>query len=262
MIQFSLKRFGKLACWTLRNDKRYYVKSFLQIFVVTLLIFLFFTMVVKMNGRYDSGYRACVVAMVMMFCVTITMGPAWMFYSMEGKHDMQSLMMLPASNFEKYLMRYSSFLILLPIYVVGPLLADLLQYLIHLIVGHDYGRFVVSVAWKELFVDTLSEEISKPRFVGSVIVVLLWIQSLYALGATLFRIRKFNWIITTVVLILLAVLIFKNQGKVEAVNLNDDSSTFTYATGFGIYLALTAINYWLSYRFFCRTQVIGKFVNL
>ena len=70
MIQFSLKRFGKLACWTLRNEKRYYVKSFLQIFVVTLLIFLFFTMVVKMNGRYDSGYRACVVAMVMMFCVT------------------------------------------------------------------------------------------------------------------------------------------------------------------------------------------------
>ena len=262
MIQFSLKRFGKLACWTLRNEKRYYVKSFLQIFVVTLLIFLFFTMVVKMNGHYDSGYRACVVAMVMMFCVTITMGPAWMFYSMEGKHDMQSLMMLPASNFEKYLMRYSSFLILLPIYVVGPLLADLLQYLIHLIVGHDYGRFVVSVAWKELFVDTLSEEISKPRFVGSMIVVLLWIQSLYALGATLFRTRKFNWIITTVVLILLVVLLFKNQGKVEAIDLKDDSTTLTYATGFGIYLALTAINYWLSYRFFCRTQVIGKFVNL
>ena len=262
MIQFNLKRFGKLACWTLRNEKRYYVKSFLQIFVVTLLIFLFFTMVVKMNGRYDSGYRACVVAMVMMFCVTITMGPAWMFYSMEGKHDMQSLMMLPASNFEKYLMRYSSFLILLPIYVVGPLLADLLQYLIHLIVGHDYGRFVVSVAWKELFVDTLSEEISKPRFVGSMIVVLLWIQSLYALGATLFRTRKFNWIITTVVLILLVVLLFKNQGKVEAIDLKDDSATLTYATGFGIYLALTAINYWLSYRFFCRTQVRGKFVNL
>jgi hypothetical protein len=219
-------------------------------------------MVVKMNGHYDSGYRACVVAMVMMFCVTITMGPAWMFYSMEGKHDMQSLMMLPASNFEKYLMRYSSFLILLPIYVVGPLLADLLQYLIHLIVGHDYGRFVVSVAWKELFVDTLSEEISKPRFVGSMIVVLLWIQSLYALGATLFRTRKFNWIITTVVLILLVVLLFKNQGKVEAIDLKDDSTTLTYATGFGIYLALTAINYWLSYRFFCRTQVRGKFVNL
>ena len=262
MIQFNINRFGKLACWTLRNDKRYYVKSFLQIFVVTLLIFLFFTRVINWNGSYDRAYRACVVALVMMFCVTITMGPAWMFYSMEGKHDMQSLMMLPASNFEKYLMRYSSFLILLPIYVVGPLLADLLQYLIHLIVGHDYGRFVVSVAWKELFVDTLSEEISKPRFVGSVIVVLLWIQSLYALGATLFRTRKFNWIITTVVLILLVVLLFKNQGRVEAIDLKDDSTTLTYATGFGIYLAFTMINYWLSYRFFCRTQVIGKFVNL
>ena len=44
MIQFNLKRFGKLACWTFRNDKRYIVKSFLQAFVILLLIFLFFTM--------------------------------------------------------------------------------------------------------------------------------------------------------------------------------------------------------------------------
>ena len=262
MIQFNINRFGKLACWSLTNDKRYYVKSFLQIFVVTLLIFLFFTMVVKMNGRYDGGYRACVVAMVMMFCVTITMGPAWMFYSMEGKHDMQSLMMLPASNFEKYLMRYSCFLILLPIYVVGPLLADLIQYLIHLIVGHDYGRFVVSELWNEVFVNTLSDEISKPRFIASMVVSVLWVQSFYALGATLFRTRKFNWIITTVILILLGVLLFNSQGKVEAIELNDHSSTLTYVVGFGIYLVLTVFNYWLSYRQFCRTQVIGKFVNL
>ncbi|MBR0181097.1 MAG: hypothetical protein IJQ04_05455 [Prevotella sp.] len=262
MIQFNLNRFGRVAKWSLRNDRRYYVKSFLQIFVVTLLIFLFFTMVVKMNGRYDSGYRACVVAMVMMFCVTITMGPAWMFYSMEGKHDMQSLMMLPASNFEKYLMRYSSFLILLPIYVVGPLLADLMQFLIHLIVGHDYGRFVVSAMWDEVVVNTLSDEISKPRFVGSMIIFILWIQSVYALGATLFRTRKFNWIITTVVLILMGVLLFKNLGKVEAIELNDHSSTVDYVVGFGVYQTLTVFNYWLSYRQFCRTQVIGKYVNL
>ena len=262
MIQFNLNRFGRVAKWSLWNDRRYYVKSFLQIFVVTLLIFLFFTMVVKMNGRYDSGYRACVVAMVMMFCVTITMGPAWMFYSMEGKHDMQSLMMLPASNFEKYLMRYSSFLILLPIYVVGPLLADLMQFLIHLIVGHDYGRFVVSAMWDEVVVNTLSDEISKPRFVGSMIIFILWIQSVYALGATLFRTRKFNWIITTVVLILMGVLLFKNLGKVEAIELNDHSSTVDYVVGFGVYQTLTVFNYWLSYRQFCRTQVIGKYVNL
>ena len=262
MIQFNLNRFGRVALWSLRNDKRYYVKSFLQIFVMTLLIFLFFTMVVKMNGRYDGGYRACVVALVMTFFVTINMGPAWMFYSMEGKHDMQSLMMLPASNFEKYLMRYSSFLILLPIYVVGPLLADLSQYLVHLLMGHDYGRFVVSVLWNDVIGRLASEEIAKPRFIASMIALLLWTQSVYALGATLFRTRKFNWIITTVVLILLGILLAKNLGRVEAIDLKDDSSTLTYVTGYGIYLVLTVFNYWLSYRQFCRTQVIGKFVNL
>ena len=263
MIQFDIKRFGHVALWSLRNDKRYYVKSFLQIFVVTLLIFLFFTMMVKMNGRYDSGYRACVVAMVMMLCVTITMGPAWMFYSMDGKHDMQSLMMLPASNFEKYLMRYSSFLILLPIYVVGPLLADLIQYLIHLMAGHDYGRFVVA----EL-IDLISKGISHyhgsfGRLVGTMIVFIIWLQSLYAVGATLIRSRKFNWIVTTVFLILLGMLVIKlNDGFLEVVSLNEYSTTLDYVVGLGIYLALAAINYWLSYRFFCRAQVINRFVNL
>ncbi len=29
-----------------------------------------------------------------------------------------------------------------------------------------------------------------------------------------------------------------------------------------IYLFLIALNFWLSYKFFCRQQVIGRFVNL
>ena len=262
MIQFNINRFGKVAKWTLRNDKRYYFKSFLQIFVVTLLIFLFFTMMVNWNGSHDRAYRACCVAMVMMFCVTITMGPAWMFYSMEGKYDMQSLMMLPASNFEKYLMRYSSFLILLPIYVVGPLLADLIQYAVHMMAGHDYGQFVVA----ELF-DLISKGISHyhgslGRLVGTMIVFIIWLQSVYALGATLCRSRKFNWIITTVFLIILGMVVVKINGFFEVASLDEHSSMMDYVIGLGIYPALAAINYWLSYRFFCRTQVINRFVNL
>ena len=29
-----------------------------------------------------------------------------------------------------------------------------------------------------------------------------------------------------------------------------------------IYIFLIALNFWLSYRFFCRQQVIGKYVNV
>ena len=135
MIQFNLKRFGKLACWTFRNDKRYIVKSFLQAFVILLLIFLFFTMIVKVNGGYDASYKSCTIAVIAILGVNIVLGPALMFYSMEGKHDMQTLMMLPASNFEKYLVRNAQCIVLVPLYIVAILGADLIQYLIHLMAG-------------------------------------------------------------------------------------------------------------------------------
>ena len=62
MIQFNLCRFGKLAKWSMLGDKRYYVKTFLQFLVVMLLTFIFFSMVVKMNGNHVNGYRSCAIA--------------------------------------------------------------------------------------------------------------------------------------------------------------------------------------------------------
>ena len=264
MIQFNLKRFGKLACWTLTNDKRYFIKSFLQMFVILLLIFLFFTMLVNGNSADPHGYKSCTISIMAILGVDIIVGPALMFYSMEGKHDMQTLMMLPASNFEKYLVRYAHWLVLLPCYLVTILGADLIQYLIHLVAGHDYARFVTSVLINDVIGDTLmtSAEVSHPRFLSTLIVLVIWFQSLYALGATLFRTRKFNWVITTMAIILLGIVIYKIQGVVEAVSLDNNSTTMDYAVGYGIYLVWVILNYWLSYRCFCRTQVISKWVNL
>jgi len=236
-------------------------------FVVLLLIFLFFTMLVKINGSYDNSYLSCAISVVAVLGSNIIMGPALMFYSMEGKHDMQALMLLPASNLEKYLIRYVQWLILLPIYLVAIFGADLLQYLIHLMAGHDYGRSVLSVLVNDfvggiIFSPSDASEASHPRFILSLTVIVIWAQSLYALGATLFRSRKFNWIITTVAIILLGLLFYKVAGYVEFIQLNDHSPAVDYAVGYGFYLVWTVINYWLSYRQFCRTQVIGKFINV
>ena len=262
MIQFNINRFGKLAQWTLTNDKRYFVKSFLQMFVVLLLIFLFFTMLVKINGGHEGAYRSCTIAVIAVLGVNVVIGPALMFYSMEGKHDMQTLMMLPTSNFEKYMVRYAHWIALLPLYIVAILGADVFQYLVHLLAGHDYTRFVTAV-----LIDMLADGISHfhgpfVRLVTTLIVIIIWFQSLYAVGATLFRSRKFNWVITTIVIILIGVLFYKIGDKIEAVQLNDHSTLLDYVVGIGFYLVWAMINYWLSYRFFCRTQVIGKFVNL
>ena len=260
MIQLNLNRFGKLARWSLTNDKRFFVKSFLQTLVIMLLIFFAFTVMVNTNPTPNPEYRACCIAVVCVLGVTLIMGPSFMFYSMEGKHDMQSLMILPASNFEKYLMRYATWIILIPLYIVAIFAADLIQYLYHWVLGHDYGQFVIA---------TLVETVSDPSFwdtswrgLSAAIITGIWLHSVFALGATFFRSRKFNGVLSLLVIIMIGILIIWLTPEHSALQYGEKSSTMSFVIGNVIYISWTLLNFWLSYRLFCRTQVIGKFVNL
>lgn len=261
MIQFSFNRFAKLARWSLTNDKKYHVKTFLQTLVILTLVFLFLTITTVRLNRQDANYYACSMAVVMLFVSTLVLGSSFMFYSMSGKHDMQALLMLPASNFEKYLMRYISWIILIPLYLVALFPADLVQYVFGLLLGHEEVRFVtsatiefVSKVWYRMQIP----EYAQQTWIVGVVLHAVWIHSVYALGATFFRSRKYNWVLTTVVLTLafLLLMIVSGWGSVIA----------TWWNNHGIYSLLILLfiifNFWLSYRLFCRQQVIGKFVNV
>ena len=113
MIQFNLQRFIKLARWTLTVDKKYHIKSFFQNLVIFTLVFVFFTSITFTVSQQAANYLPCSITAIVAFAVTLVLGSSFMFYSMSGKHDMQRLLMLPASNLEKYLMRYASWIILL-----------------------------------------------------------------------------------------------------------------------------------------------------
>ena len=264
MIQFNIQRFGKLARWSLVNDKKYFIKSFLQVFAILVFLFLFFTWVMNRESVHSSinAYETCSIAVVILFGVTCVVGSSFMFYSMEGKHDMQNLMMLPVSNLEKYLMRYASWILLLPLYLVALLGADVLQYVVNLMVGHEYVTFVTST-----LVDSLSrlfqlEVHSHLRFVfwNSLLSLSVWFHSLYALGATFFRTRKFNWVLTTLVIILLTILQAWAYPYEEHVRAAETTTTDLLITDL-VALCWTVLNFWLSYKLFCRQQVIGKFIN-
>ena len=150
MIQFSFNRFGKMARWSLVNDRSYYVRTFLQMVAVLTLVFLFFTMEHNGNHVYDGKvhymdhYTPCFFVTLYMFIITLVIGPSLMFYSMKGKHDRQTLLMLPASNLEKYLMRYSTWILLVPIVLLAFFAADLIQYIVNFLLGRDYTTFVTT----------------------------------------------------------------------------------------------------------------------
>ena len=262
MIQFNFNRFVKLAKWSLTNDKKYHVKTFLQTLVIMTLVFLFLTSITVTFGKDNANYQACSIATIILFASTFILGSSFMFYSMERKNDMQALLMLPASNFEKYLMRYVSWILLLPLYLVATVAADLVQYVFGLVVGHEEVRFVIS-ATMEMLGKAWSQV---PAEKHSVVVIglallFLWFQSFYALGANFFRTNKYNWIPTTaviIVLILLIVWLSPDRGRIEFIK-EDSASDHMLDVICALWVVM---NFWLSYRLFCRRQVIGKFVNV
>ena len=257
MIQFNIHRFGKLACWTLRNERNFLVRNTLQMLVAMSLIYLFFTLgFLKINGS-TANYPACGMATLMMFTVFLTIGPGTMFNSMKGKYDRQALLMLPASNFEKYLMRYASWLILLPLFIVSVLCADLIQYAVNYMLGNEKTMFVVSKAMELLsrsMTDTPAKELN------GLIIPLACFHAAYALGGTFFRSPKYAWVFTTLVIILIVILMAWLLPS--SVNLNEQSSDRLFMAWNILTVVWVILAFWLSYKVFCKTQVIGKYVNL
>ena len=181
-----------------------------------------------------------------------------MFSDMKGRHDLQTLLMLPASNFEKFLMRYATWLVLLPLYLAAFFVADLTQYLVNVLLGNDY---VMLVAQKVCNIFTAEADLPTRLWV-SIFVTGFWLHSCYTLGGTFFRSHKYAWILTTIALIVLLVIqssLFSYSDYQEAKN---DVTTTDYAIMDFITLAWAMLNFWLSYRIFCRTKNIARFVNI
>jgi hypothetical protein len=249
--------------WSLTVDRGFYLKNLLNVFVVLSLLFIAFTThffhIIVMGENAD--YTMCFIVTMVMFIITVVTGPSWMFSSMKSKHDLQTLLMLPASNLEKYLMRYSTWILLLPLYIVAFFGADLVQYLVNVIWGNENLAFVTTEVINDLS-DTftkLSKEDPRNMWHGGIATMLLF-HSVYTLGGTFFRSHKFAWILTTVVIIVVCMLCIwlLPQGTGYS---DKDSAQVT--SGWDVFYAVWFLgNFWLSYRLFCRQQVIGKFVNL
>ena len=260
MLQFNFYRFRKLARWSLTIDSRWFVKNTLSWLVVFTLMFLFFTCVARFNDQPASlpAYGACTSMVLFTTVAILVLGPTMMFNSMRGKHDDQRLLMLPASNLEKYLMRYSYWLLLLPSFAGSFVVADLLQYLVNWLLGHESRMLVMQyMGSPQLHIGDV------PRPLGVFIVLtFVWLHSCYAVGATFFRSHKYSWILTSATLIVLGVILGALWPHDEiARSISSDTAINLVRLWDVIYIFLIALNFWLSYRFFCRQQVIGNFVN-
>lgn len=270
MKQFDLHRFGQLLKHHLLTSRGEIVRAFLWMTVSFFLLALFMTEVVYNGSDFEykdqtEGY----VGMSLFFVSVIVLVAASRIISnMKDKPSRINYLMLPATNAEKYVVR------LLHVSVLMPLLALLA------VAAADLARMLVSLLWGRPFVlgmfsflGNLHPEIS---FTGETVLLLLlavgmtlFHHAVYVLGGTLFR--KHPFLLTCAVMFFLFIVLSRGIiGLVSFITDNIDnielSKTTTMTLGYvaaTVLLAVDALIYWLSYKVFCRIQVINnKWLNL
>ena len=253
MMQFNIHRFIKLARWSLTNDKGEYLKLFLGILAVLTLLLVMNT---SHNFRFDShNHRTCAAITMIVFLATTIIGPAATLPGLKNKNAWQTYLMFPASNMEKYLMRYSTCIIRLMITLAAFLCADLIQYVVNLVGDNKTVMFVTKIII-ELLPDHMEFRYATFFVIGG-----LWLHSVYALSGTFFRSSKYAWILTTLVLIALGTMkIGVHTGGHTGIDIVQ-AEKWQIMLCYSFYGAWAVLNFWLSYKLFCRQQVIGRFVN-
>lgn len=204
---FSATRFGKLAKYELIVRKSSYIKLAIAALGVFIAMAILVSMPaianineIKELGRDSYELQSLQIAAwttymgvsMWMFCIGLTIVGSLTFSSMSSKKGRITTLMVPASIFEKYLLRFL-------VYIIGGTLL--------LAIGVMLGMAILqlSVGGLSISFESFKEFISQGDHVvlGCAIIVLMVIfgNSLYALGSSIWP--KLSWIKTWIVVAVL-----------------------------------------------------------
>ena len=256
----NLRRMAQFARWTLAIDNPYYRMSMAMYLACTVIVLQMLN-INYLIGRDEGIFMSLGVCFALPIA-TIVFAGSYMFQSFQKyKEGIREMFLIPVSNLEKFLVRYIvPTTILFAMAIVSIIVGDLLQYLVGMIIQREPLQFITVELWKGI-----TGPFDLPD--GTMIFVpllLFWIHTIYLLGANLFRNVKYNWVFTSLFLLLLFIGIGKivptlahHPGRILISACNEHPLPFIIG-----FLAVSVLNIWLSYKLFCRRQIIGRFINI
>jgi len=254
----DIQRMKKMARWNIAIDKPYLIKTTLACLACVVIIFQFQNLTYLFGSRHNINMS---VGSGMSFLLAFLLMSGGFFFSSfdKNKDGIRSMMLVPASNLEKFTTRYLLCVILyVAIGVVSIIAADILQYLVGLIIQRDN---VASVSME--IIQTIQNITDWPAGLLLMLIVIgFWVHTVYLLGSQVIRPIKLGWVVSTLFIVLLFI------GVVSVIPSHDEVygsarwlGTFVRENKWAIellFVGLSVLNYWLAYRLFCRRQMIGK----
>ena len=252
----NMQRLGRLLRWTFVTDLPYYKKTMWTSLGAMIVIFQF----VNIHMGSPKGFFFVKGALTGLLFYLLVVSPANFFISYSNrKEGMRDLFVLPASNLEKFLVRYLfTIFIFMVTFFISCLGGDILQYVVGLVLGREP---LGSVLWEVVSSSSFHPTWNKAFFVG--LMLLLWIHTFYLVGANFQRNIKTNFILPSFVLLALFIAVMvmlpdDGYGKGKVMH----EIVLNHGVLIGcLLLAASIFNYFISYRLFCRRQLIGRFIN-
>jgi hypothetical protein len=266
MENFNIKRFWQTLKWQILYHKSKDIKRLLTCACVFFFLMLFLSYTSIFVEQYSSAMSSILHAafiIYLLFCGSSIL-------RMSKRQQYVDKLMLPASKLEKYTASYLLTIVLgLAVLAVSFVVADVVNYLVMLLLNSDKATLVTLSLFNQV---SDSNEYATAEEVVADVLAFWWIHSLYLLGGTFFR--KRNWIFTTLTLIVAFLVVGGGLTFVTWKTLNllyGDYFRIVFIDGAEGYIgwglailtsAFIVLNYWLSYRFYKRIQLIGhKFTN-
>lgn len=263
MNDFSIKRTGNIARLLWPMYKADMIKKTLLIFAIASLYMVInsYTRGLK-YGFSDMSkiYEFVGVLYVGVFagCIFAPGAMFYPYYKIKEKYQNRGLLMLPASNLEKYITHYAfTWLTALGV-LCGMVIADLMQYAVHAMMGHEGAMLIIQDPVLGNLLEIIVGNVNSSLVLFSWGAIAVWLHSVFALGATFFKSYKQGVNLTLLTLFVFDMLIFALFGHGNAVETWWRNVQFFNA----MFLLFTPVNFLLSYYFFCRQQITARFINI
>ena len=220
--------------------------------------------VAYMEDAYPILIKGIAVFDVIFFGIGMLFCASFLFYHLKKKPWCSAYLMWPASNLEKYLV---SLVLNVVMAAIGTIICVIIADALRVLVDALSGRIVV---WAiPMIFDLKTFNLNPLIACGPFLSEILLIHAAYILGGTLFRKQQF--VLTTIAIVIIGyIVVFTwHSPVIDNANLFDLDekgksvpNAWFYVVSIGGYL-LTALCYWLSYKIFCRMQVINnKWLNV
>lgn len=290
MSTFNIHRFGQALKCQLMVGRKTWIRLF---FIFTLVMFMFNLFSTRVQGTpYEimetwggcyslyhtyKGYIVnCVGFGIIFFCVSMLFGASGMFPQMKDTRKRSAYLLWPVSNLEKYVISILLSTVLLAIVTIGAfVLADALRVLI----DWTTGRIIIWGTPEFLKANGIRAVGTEGwQFIWMGLTFIFYFHSFYIVGGTLFRRHQFLFTSGTIIVVAILLIMAVNQIDWSGVDVDSEfiSNNWDMRTQqmthvfhplfyiFNIVLTLLVIfHYWLSYKLFCRMQVINnKWLNV